>query len=222
MAAIKGDAAGAKFVVLSGDLIAHNFQCKFEATFPDAKPGEYRAFVEKTIEYVMRELRAALPGVPVYAALGNNDSDCGDYALDSNSSFLAEIGKTLTADFPLKERTEALRTFAEGGFYSEGLPAPLKHVRILVLDDLFMSRQYATCGGKADPAPAAAQVAWLTKQLDAARRSHEKAWVMSHIPPGVNPLRDGDESFGPMQRGRATDVFPRRRRCRMRCRTTAM
>ena len=50
-----------------------------------------------------------------------------------------------------------------------------------------MSRQYATCGGKADPAPAAAQIAWLTKQLDAARRSHEKVWVMSHIPPGVNP-----------------------------------
>ncbi len=187
LAAIKDDAAGAKFVVLSGDMIAHNFSCKFDTTFPKAKPGDYRAFVEKTIEYVMRELRAALPGVPVYAALGNNDSDCGDYQLDANSPFLAEIGKTLTADFPLKERTEALRTFAEGGFYSEGLPAPLKHVRILVLDDLFMSRQYTTCGGKADPAPAAAQVAWLMEQLDAARRSHEKVWVMSHIPPGVNP-----------------------------------
>jgi hypothetical protein len=41
--AIREDASGAKFVVLSGDLIAHNFQCKFGATFPDAKPGEYRA-----------------------------------------------------------------------------------------------------------------------------------------------------------------------------------
>jgi sphingomyelin phosphodiesterase acid-like 3 len=56
-----------------------------------------------------------------------------------------------------------------------------------VLDDLFMSRQYATCGGKADPAPAAAQIAWLEQQMIAARRSHEKVWVMSHIPPGVNP-----------------------------------
>lgn len=185
--AIRADASGAKFVVLSGDLIAHNFQCKFGATFPKTTPEEYRAFVEKTIRYVMRELRAALPGVPVYAALGNNDTDCGDYQLDANSAFLADIGKTLTADLPAGERANALRDFSVGGYYNVRLPATLNHARIVVLDDLFMSRQYATCGGKADPAPAAAQVAWLTKQLDAARQSKEKIWVMSHIPPGVNP-----------------------------------
>ena len=43
----------------------------------------------------MRKLRGALPGVPVYAALGNNDSDCGDYQLDPDSAFLAEAGKML-------------------------------------------------------------------------------------------------------------------------------
>ena len=107
-------------MVLSGDLIAHDFQCKFEATFPKAKPGEYRAFVEKTIEYVMRELRAALPGVPVYAALGNNDSDCGDYELDANSAFLADVGKTLTADFPAEERAEALRDVCRGRVLQRG------------------------------------------------------------------------------------------------------
>jgi sphingomyelin phosphodiesterase acid-like 3 len=185
--AIREDAKDAKFIVLSGDLIAHNFNCKFDATFPKTKPGEYRVFVEKTIEYVMRELRAALPGVPVYAALGNNDSDCGDYELDANGAFLAEIGRILTADFPAGERASALHDFSVGGYYNVRLPTPLGHTRILVLDDLFMSRQYATCGGKADPAPAAAQIAWLTQQLEAARRGHEKVWVMSHIPPGVNP-----------------------------------
>jgi sphingomyelin phosphodiesterase acid-like 3 len=187
LAAMKRDAAGAKFVVLSGDLVAHEFSCKYEATFHETMPGEYRAFVEKTINYVMRELRAALPGVPVYAALGNNDSDCGDYQLDPDGAFLAEVGKTLTADLPAKERTEAQRVFGEAGYYSASLPVPMEHTRILVLDDLFMSRQYATCGGKPSAAPAAAQVSWLTKQLDTARRSKEKVWVMSHIPPGVNP-----------------------------------
>jgi sphingomyelin phosphodiesterase acid-like 3 len=184
---IHDDANGAKFVVLSGDLISHEFPCKFQSIFPKASPGEYRAFVEKTIDYVMSKLRGALPGVPVYAALGNNDSDCGDYQLDPNSAFLAEIGKSLTADFPAGERVEALRTFAEGGFYSVRLPAPLEQVRMLVLDDQFMSRQYATCSGNASPAPATAQIAWLEQQLDAARKNHEKVWVMSHIPPGVNP-----------------------------------
>ena len=185
--AIHDDAAGAKFVVLSGDLISHDFSCKFETIFPKATPDEYRAFVEKTIDYVMRKLRGALPGVPVYAALGNNDSDCGDYQLDPDSAFLGDTGKMLLADLPPGERAEAQRTFAEGGFYSARLPAPLEHVRILVLDDLFMARQYAACGGKANPAPAAAQIAWLEQQLDVARRNKEKVWVMSHIPPGVNP-----------------------------------
>ncbi len=100
--AIRENAGGAKFVVLSGDLVAHDLSCKYETLFPKARPGEYRAFVAKTIEYVMRELRGALPGVPVYAALGNNDSDCGDYQLDPDSAFLAEIGKFLTADFPAR------------------------------------------------------------------------------------------------------------------------
>ena len=97
----------------------------------------------------------------MYAALGNNDSDCGDYQLDANSAFLRTTGESLTADLRAGDRPTALRTFAEGGFYSAHLPAPLERTRILVLDDLFMSQRYETCGGKDDPAPAAAQIAWL-------------------------------------------------------------
>ncbi len=185
--AIHADANGAKFVALSGDLIAHDFQCKYETIFPKGKPEEYRLFVEKTIEYVMRELRRAMPGVPVYGALGNNDSDCADYQLDPDSAFLKDVGKDLVPSVRGSERESEMRTFGEGGYYSARLPAPLGHVRMLVLDDLFMARQYAACGGKANPAPAAAQIVWLEQQLDTARRNKEKVWVMSHIPPGVNP-----------------------------------
>ncbi|HEY1805281.1 MAG TPA: metallophosphoesterase [Terracidiphilus sp.] len=184
--AISADAGKAKFAVLSGDLMAHEFKCKFTTLVPQAKPGEYRAFTEKTIEFVMRELRAAVKGVPVYAALGNNDSDCGDYQLDANSAFLKATGEDMTSDLRRGDRAEALRTFGEGGFYSARLPAPLERTRILVLDDLFMSQRYETCGGKEDPSPAAAQIVWLQQQLDAARRNHERVWVMTHIPLGVN------------------------------------
>jgi len=184
--AIRSDAGKARFAVLSGDLMAHEFECKFMTLVPQAKPTEYRAFAEKTIEFVMRELREALPGVPVYAALGNNDSDCGDYELDANGAFLKAIGDSMTAGLRSGDRAAALRTFAEGGYYSARLPAPLGRTRILVLDDLFMSQRYQTCGGKDDPAPAAAQILWLEQQLDAARRNHEKVWFMTHIPPGVN------------------------------------
>ncbi len=184
--AMHAQAGNAKFVILSGDLIAHNFSCKFAAVFPKAAPSDYRAFVEKTIVYVMANLRAALSGVPVYAALGNNDSDCGDYQLDANSTFLKESARVFAADFEGAEKAQALLDFAAGGYYSVSLPAPVETTRLLVLDDLFMSDRYQTCGGKADAAPAAAQIAWLKQQLNEARDKKEKVWVMAHIPPGVD------------------------------------
>jgi len=184
--AIRKDAGEARFVIVSGDLIAHSFTCKLAAVFPHAAPGDYRAFVEKTIEFVVASLRGALPGVPVYAALGNNDSDCGDYQLDPNSAFLADTAKVIAAGLPGPEQRQAEQDFAVGGYFSVALPAPVEHARLLVLDDLFMSRRYQSCGGKNDAAPAAQQIAWLQQQLNDARRKGEKIWVMSHIPPGVD------------------------------------
>ncbi|MGO9338869.1 MAG: metallophosphoesterase [Terracidiphilus sp.] len=184
--AMRRDAAGARFVTVSGDLIAHAFDCKFGAVFPHAAAGAYRAFVEKTLDFVMEEVDGAFPGVPVYWALGNNDSDCGDYRLDAHGEFLAAVGEEVTKTFPADERKSAEETFTAGGYYSVRLPEPVRNARLLVLDDLFMSSNYATCGGKADASGAEAQLAWLAQQMDEARRSKEKVWVMAHIPPGVD------------------------------------
>ena len=186
LGAIKANAAGARFVTVSGDLISHGFTCKFAQVFPKAKPGDYSSFVEKTIEFVMGSLRSALPGVPVYASLGNNDSDCGDYRLDANSGFLDATGKALTADAPAAEAGEARRDFAIGGNYSVSLPEPFAQARLIVLDDLFMSRKYETCAGKDGSPEAARQIAWLRGELNLARKANRKVWVMTHIPPGVD------------------------------------
>jgi sphingomyelin phosphodiesterase acid-like 3 len=185
LAAMRADAAGAKFVTVSGDLIAHSFACKYKTLFPQGSAADYRGFVEKTIEFVIGSLRENLQGVPVYAALGNNDSDCGDYELDANGAFLSATGKVMAADLPEAERKRAEADFAAGGYFAARLPIP--HTRMLVLDDLFMARKYATCGGKPDAQAAADQVAWLKQQLDEARSEKEKVWVMAHIPPGVDP-----------------------------------
>jgi len=184
--AIAKEAGDAKFATLSGDLIAHSFSCKFAAAFPGASPADYRAFVEKTIAFVLQSMRGALPGVPVYAALGNNDSDCGDYRLDANSEFLQMLAKEFAQPVPAAERARAEKDFATGGYFSATLPAPFQNTRLLVLDDLFMSQRYTTCGGKPDTAEASAQIAWLEQQLRKARDEKKKIWVMAHIPPGVD------------------------------------
>jgi sphingomyelin phosphodiesterase acid-like 3 len=184
--AMRKEAAGAKFMTVSGDLIAHAFPCKYGAVFPHAARGDYRAFVEKTIDFVVEELSSAVPGAPVYVALGNNDSDCGDYQLDAHSEFLAAVGEEVARTFPEGERKAAAETFAAGGYYNVRLPAAVPNARMLVLDDQFMGAKYTTCGGKADTSAADAQLAWLAQQLADARHNREKVWVMAHIPPGVD------------------------------------
>jgi sphingomyelin phosphodiesterase acid-like 3 len=184
LAAIRRDGAGAKFVTVSGDLISHSFQCKFGAVFPQAAPGAYRAFVEKTIDFVIDQLDEAVPGVPVYVALGNNDSDCGDYQLNAHSEFLSSVGEQVAKSFPEAERKGIIESYAAGGYFSARLP--VGNARMLVLDDQFMGAKYTTCGGKPDPTAAEAQLDWLEKQLAEARENKEKVWVMAHIPPGVD------------------------------------
>lgn len=188
--ALHTDAAHAKFVTLSGDLLAHSFDCKFKTLLPAAPHADYVAFTEKTIRYIVTGLRESLPGVPIYVAMGNNDSGCTDYQLDAtHDAFLALAAKivaeALPADLPQADRAAVLTDFATGGYYNVPL-ADVPHTRLIVLDDLFLSPTYATCGGKPDPAPATAQIAWLTAQLAAAREHREHVWVMGHIPPGVN------------------------------------
>src|ERR1035441_10687057 len=184
--AMRSHAADARFVTVSGDLLSHALQCKYKTLFPQSKPEDYRAFVEKTLDYVIDELYQSFPNVPVYIALGNNDSDCGDYRLDAHSEFLTASGKEVTQYFPSSERKAAEDSFAAGGYYSVSLPAPIENARLLVLNDLFMAKNYATCAGKADPAAADAQIAWLRQQLAEARANKQKVWVMGHIPPGVD------------------------------------
>jgi sphingomyelin phosphodiesterase acid-like 3 len=188
LTAMHAKAGEAEFVIVSGDLVAHAFSCKYSTLLPHASPQAYSAFVVKTLDYVLQELRKALPGVPVYAALGNNDSGCGDYQLDANSQFLRAAGAIFTEGFPPAVREEAMRTFGAGGNYSIALPAPVEHTRLLVIDDLFLSRKYSTCDGKPDAAAGAAQIAWLRSELERARVHKEKVWVMGHIPPGIDPF----------------------------------
>lgn len=185
--AMRANAAGTRFITVSGDLIAHDFSCKFEATLPHASQQEYESFVEKTIAFVLAELRATFPGVPVYAALGNNDSACGDYRLDEHSAFLAAEGRAFAADLPAADRRHAEESFAVGGNYIAELPAPIRDARIIVLDDLFLSGKYESCAGKSDSAAVAEQTAWLRSQLEASRRAGQHVWVMAHIPTGVDP-----------------------------------
>lgn len=176
------------FVTVSGDLMGHQFDCRFEQLNPEGTAADYSDFAAKTVAYVSLRLHVAYPQSPIYFALGNNDSGCKDYHEDPNSAFLHADAKSFSADALSKFNAQViLREVSQAGDYNIALPAPFTHTHLLVLQDIFESKRYATCNGRPNESTGEQQIAWLRAQLTAARRAHEKVWVMAHIPPGIDP-----------------------------------
>lgn len=176
------------FVTVSGDLTAHAFDCRVHHLAPAISAKEYSEFSAKVVAFVAFELRRAFPGVPVYLALGNNDSSCSDYRETQDSEYLKATARSFAGDvIDMRNRNALLREFSAEGDYSVVLPRPMQHARLIVLQDIFESKKYESCEAKPDEAAADVQVEWLRAQLIAARAAHEHVWVMAHIPPGVDP-----------------------------------
>ncbi len=183
LAAEKKEMPHPLFVTVSGDLMAHQFDCKFKALAPKASEADYSAFVARTVAFIALELKKTFPGTPIYFALGNNDSGCKDYAEDTNSAFLQNDGQSFATD---AQNPVITREFPQLGDYNIELPAPFEHKRLIVLQDIFESKRFTTCDGTPDKTAAAKQIDWLRAQLAAAKAKGEYVWVMAHIPPGID------------------------------------
>ena len=178
--------AGASSVLVSGDLLVHSFECRYRVAIKS--DAGFAGFAEKTANYVMGEVERAFPGVPVYFALGNNDSACGDYRLGVGDHFLAATSAAVLRGMAAAagaEKAQALKDYEAEGNYSVALPGVQKS-RLLVLNDNYLSRLYKTCSGAKDGAGEEATLTWLERNLTFARTKGERVWVMGHIPPGVD------------------------------------
>jgi len=194
--AAKAQAPEAKFVTVSGDLIVHQLDCRYRAALHLEKgAGDDQsisaAFAEKATIFVMKQVEAAFPRIPVYLALGNNDSRCNHNRLDVRDAYLKATGQAVVdglVGVSAADRILALSTYQTAGYYAVAMPAPMKKTRLLVLDDTYMMSQYANCEADSkDRQGAEEQIAWLGKQLDAARQRGDKVWVLGHVPPTVSP-----------------------------------
>jgi sphingomyelin phosphodiesterase acid-like 3 len=174
-------------VTISGDLMVHQFDCRFHTLAPHATDAEYSTFASKAVAFVALQLRQTFPKTPIYFALGNNDSGCNDYGEDADSPFLRADAQSFAAGvLSPANRAAILRDFPHLGSYAVTLPAPIRNTRLIVLHDIFESRRYAKCSGTPSNDASTEQIAWLRAQLAAARAAHQHAWVMAHIPPGID------------------------------------
>jgi sphingomyelin phosphodiesterase acid-like 3 len=194
--AAKAQAADAKLVTVSGDLIVHDLDCRYRAALHLEKATSddqsiSAPFAEKATVFVMKQVEATFPKMPVYLALGNNDSRCNHNRLDVHDAYLKATAQAAVdglAGVSAAERLLALSTYEASGYYAVTMAAPMKKTRLLVLDDTYMMSQYANCEADAkDRKGAEEQIEWLGKELDAARERGEHVWVMGHVPPTVSP-----------------------------------
>ncbi len=176
------------FILVTGDMLAHQFPAKYQQEAKDHGAESYRKFVLKTMEFLALQLRRRFPHTPILLTPGNNDDNCGNYGIEAGGLFLrdtAELARKLAqADDQLTSSWEAL------GSFDIANPA-IRKARILSLNTVFLSNKYQAqkfsegCARVSSTAPEDL-FAWLRVRLDRAQQAHEKVWLMFHVPPGMD------------------------------------
>jgi sphingomyelin phosphodiesterase acid-like 3 len=171
------------FVLLPGDFLAHNFRGEFDAAAADHSDASYRLFVQRTMRFLGMQLADTFPDTPILPALGNNDEVCGDYRLQPEGPFLADMLPILRALAGNLATPGLDRNWMSHGNYS----VVVRGLRIVFPNTVFFSLHYQNaCGTAAIPDPAEATLAWLETELAAAKQAQERVWLVYHIPPGVD------------------------------------
>lgn len=187
LAAAQSQAAGARFVTVSGDLLVHQFECRYRQ-LSKGPAQDLTGFAQKTVSYVVRRVQAAFPSAAVYVAVGNNDSGCGDYAMDENDRFLAGTGAAVEHGWrgaTDADRQAARLSYRQGGHYTLPLPG-VARTRLLVINTTYLSNKYTNCAGEKESSAGRGEIAWLQFELERARARGESVWVLGHMPPGVD------------------------------------
>jgi sphingomyelin phosphodiesterase acid-like 3 len=154
-------------VVMAGDFLGHG-----------VLPNE----ATSTMATLAHQFGAAFPQAQFVIALGNEDSDCGDFGASMNSPFLHAVA---AAWEPLVNRDGAapnfLRTFGYDGFYTARLP--VHGLRAIVINNTFWSPFYRPwCGHDGD----ATVRSFAELETALGSGGAQRRWLVMHIPPGID------------------------------------
>jgi 3',5'-cyclic AMP phosphodiesterase CpdA len=175
------------FILFPGDLLCHRFWTLYPELTGDTTEEGLHGFIQKTVAYFFGEVSRRFPGVPVYSALGNNDSVEGDYRIRPGSPYLSLTAQTMAGLLPdAGSRADFLGTYTQYGCYGVTLPEA-GGVRLVVINNVFWSVKYPDAGLGGPVA------AFLERELAAARARGDTVWLMAHIPPGDDAMASGKE-----------------------------
>ena len=172
--AMRTHAAGARFVIVSGDLMAHSFAASTRLSFPNAAPAGTAAFAEKTVEFVVRLAAGGVAGRAGVRSAGEQRFRLRRLSSSMRSgAFLAEWLVSLRADLRACGAGRSSNDVCDGRLLQRAAAGADASGRDCWCWTICSCRgDMQTCGGKEDAAPAAAQIAWLerTTEQGAAQR----------------------------------------------------
>lgn len=185
---IKQNLGTSPAVLFTGDFLGHGVDQFYSAYSGNNVSANANAFVDKTLTFVLQQIRTAMGTTPVYFALGNCDSYTG-YGPDS--TFLANNAQQLStlALNGAGNQQDVISSLTNGGYYSVE-PAGM-NLMIVALNTFALSP-----GITVDPNMIAGQFAWFDTQLSQASSAGKKVWLLMHAPPGAvesttgNPTND--------------------------------
>ncbi len=187
---IKQNLGASPAVLFTGDFLGHGIDQLYPYYSVNATPQEAAAFVDKTLRFVLQQIRSAVDNTPVYFALGNCDSYTG-YGPDS--TFLLSNAQqlyTLALNGTGNEQ-DVIASITKGGYYAVE-PVGL-NLMIVALNT------FALSPGVPAPEPTMIQdqFTWFDAQLEKAMWAGKKVWLLMHAPPGAVESTTGGASNDP-------------------------
>ena len=179
LSGIRQNLGASPLMIYTGDLLGHTFPQQFFALFGSQDVAAMKAFANKTVAFVMGQVRSSAGNIPVVFAVGNGDSYSG-YGPDS--TFLSNTAELFYTKFlnGAVDHQAFLNTFTAGGYYSAEPSGT--NLMVIGLNTIVFS---PLVPGNNDAA-VAAQLAWFDSRLASAQAAGQRVWLLMHAPPGAD------------------------------------
>jgi 3',5'-cyclic AMP phosphodiesterase CpdA len=176
---IKQNLGTSPAVLFTGDFLGHGMNLLYLSYTATANKtsADADAFVDKTLTFVLQQIRTAMGATPLYFTLGNCDSYTDE---GPDSTFLANNAQQLytLALNGVGNEQDVINSITNGGYYSVE-PAG-SNLMIVALNTFALSP-----GITANATMIANQFAWFETKLAEASNAGKKVWLLMHAPPGA-------------------------------------
>jgi sphingomyelin phosphodiesterase acid-like 3 len=127
-------------------------------------------------------IRYYFPGTPAFGALGNNDSDIGNYKTPGKM-YLGDVKNYLVS---ANQDPIFARPFL--GYYRASAPgvAGKRNELIILNSNIWSKKSAATCSQDDPEDEGTVELKWLGKALNDIRKEGKTATLAAHIPPGID------------------------------------